>query len=100
MVLFVLLLLACQNCGKNLELRFVMKAECQKTNPGTAFGNFCTTILLAVPASAFNFQTRMEYVALANLHAATFSLLVQTKLCSAICSGLILRKQLTYPQGI
>ena len=57
------------------------------------------TLLLAVPASAYNFQTSMEYVALANLNAAAFSVLVQTKLLfTATFSATILRKQLKYIQ--
>ncbi|KAL7571947.1 hypothetical protein ACA910_006577 [Epithemia clementina (nom. ined.)] len=133
MGVFVLLLLACQNCGKNLILRFVMMkehqprfltstavlvSECLKLSCSILYilwiqkkswrsiiqflyDDRRNTVLLAVPASAYNFQTSMEYVALANLHAAAFSVLVQTKLlCTAICSALILRKQLTYLQVI
>jgi UDP-sugar transporter A1/2/3 len=52
-------------------------------------------LLLSVPAAAYNLQSSLEYVALANLDAAVFSVLVQTKLCmTAICAFLILRKKL------
>jgi solute carrier family 35 (UDP-sugar transporter), member A1/2/3 len=59
------------------------------------------TLLLAVPATAYNFQMKLEYVALANLNAAIFSVLVQTKLlCTAIMAYAVLRKKLKYIQII
>mmetsp|Transcript_20027 Transcript_20027/g.25805 ORF Transcript_20027/g.25805 Transcript_20027/m.25805 type:complete len:450 (+) Transcript_20027:151-1500(+) len=129
--LIVLLICAVQNCAKTLVMRFVMKdqpkfltsaavlgSECikmtcsvgyilfiQKRSLGSIFqflkDDMRNTMLLLVPASAYNFQTSMEYVALANLNAATFSVLVQTKLLTtAIFSVAILRKQLKYIQVI
>lgn len=59
------------------------------------------TLLLAVPASAYNLQTSMEYVALANLDSAFFSVLVQTKLITtAVFAALVLKKRLKYIQII
>jgi solute carrier family 35 (UDP-sugar transporter), member A1/2/3 len=59
------------------------------------------TLLLAVPASAYNFQMSMEYVALANLNAAMFSVLVQSKLLfTATFAAAILGTKLKYIQVI
>lgn len=129
--LAVLCLLAVQNCSKNLLMRFVMKdqpefltsaavlgVECvklflsvfyilivQKKSLGSIFKylkeDFRNTILLVVPASAYNLQMTLEYIALANLDAAVFSVLVQTKLlCTAVCAALVLNKKLRYVQVI
>ena len=129
--LLVLMLLAFQNCSKNLLMRYVMKdqpkfltsaavlgSECLKLSCSVSYILFverksiCSifqylsadrvnTILLAVPASAYNFQMSMEYVALANLSAAMFSVLVQSKLLfTATFAALIMRKKLKYIQVI
>lgn len=59
------------------------------------------TMLVAVPASAYNLQTSLEYIALANLDAAMFSVLVQTKLLfTATFAYFVLRKKLKYIQVI
>jgi solute carrier family 35 (UDP-sugar transporter), member A1/2/3 len=59
------------------------------------------TILVVVPASAYNLQMTLEYIALANLDAAMFSVLVQTKLlCTATFATLVLKKKLKYIQLI
>jgi UDP-sugar transporter A1/2/3 len=59
------------------------------------------TLLVAVPASAYNLQTSLEYVALANLDAAMFSVLVQSKLLfTATSAYLVLGKKLKYIQVI
>lgn len=59
------------------------------------------TMLVAVPASAYNLQTSLEYIALANLDAAMFSVLVQTKLLfTASFAFIVLRKKLKYIQVI
>jgi solute carrier family 35 (UDP-sugar transporter), member A1/2/3 len=59
------------------------------------------TILVVVPASAYNLQMTLEYIALANLDAAMFSVLVQTKLlCTATFAALVLNKKLKYIQLI
>jgi UDP-sugar transporter A1/2/3 len=56
-------------------------------------------ILLTIPAAAYSFQMSMEYVALANLDAAVFSVLVQSKLLTtASFSAVILRKRFKYIQ--
>ena len=129
--LAVLLTCAIQNCAKNLIMRSVMKdqpkfltsaavlgSECLKLSCSVAYILFIqrrslgsivqylkddmrNTLLLIVPASAYNFQTSMEYVALANLNAAMFSVLVQTKLLTtALFSVTILQKRLKYIQVI
>jgi UDP-sugar transporter A1/2/3 len=57
------------------------------------------TLLVTVPASAYNLQMTLEYIALANLDAAMFSVLVQTKLlCTATFASVVLRKKLKYIQ--
>ena len=101
--LAVLLTCAIQNCAKNLIMRSVMKdqpkfltsaavlgSECLKLSCSVAYILFIqrrslgsivqylkddmrNTLLLIVPASAYNFQTSMEYVALANLNAAMYA---------------------------
>ena len=131
MGLAVLCLLAVQNCSKNLLMRFVMRdqpkfltsaavlgSECIKLSLSVAYILFVqrksvgsiikylredmrNTLLLIVPASAYNLQMSLEYVALANLDAAVFSVLVQTKLlCTAICAAMVLQKKLKYLQVI
>lgn len=128
---FVLILLAVQNCSKNLLMRYVMKdspkfftstavlcCECMKFTMSVIYivsiqkksfrsiltymeQDMTNTLLLAVPATAYNFQMKLEYVALANLNAAIFSVLVQTKLlCTAIMAYAVLRKKLKYIQII
>ena len=56
-------------------------------------------LLLTVPATVYNVQQTLEYVALSNLDASVFSVLVQTKLLATACfSAGILRKHLTKAQ--
>lgn len=129
--LMVLLLLAAQNCSKNLLMRFVMKdrpnflssaavlgSECLKLTLSVSYILFVqkrpfasileylredkrNTLLLLVPASAYNLQQSLEYVALANLDAAVFSVLVQTKLLfTASFAVVVLRKKLKLIQVI
>jgi len=129
--LMVLILLAVQNCSKNLLMRYVMKdrpkfltsaavlgSEFIKLSLSTLyillvmkkpFSSILTylhqdrrnTLLLAVPASAYNLQMSLEYVALANLDAAVFSVLVQTKLLfTATFAAVVLRTRLKYIQVI
>jgi UDP-sugar transporter A1/2/3 len=129
--LMVLVLLAVQNCSKNLLMRYVMKdspkfltsaavlaSEFIKLSLSVLYIVFIdkkpiksileylkvdmqNTLLLAVPASAYNLQMSLEYVALANLDAATFSVLVQTKLLfTATFAAAVLKKQLKYIQII
>lgn len=129
--LMVLLLLAVQNCSKNLLMRYVMKDQPKFLTSAAVLGSeflklsasvavitlydkksfasiiqflhedFRNTILLTVPASAYNLQMSLEYVALANLDAAMFSVLVQTKLLfTASFSYVVLRKRLRYIQVI
>jgi len=121
----VLILLAVQNCSKNLLLRYVMKEKPQFLTSAAVIGvemtkltlsslyiwlvdrrslysiyvfmkeDYRNLLLLSVPAAAYNLQSSLEYVALANLDAAMFSVLVQTKLCmTAICAFLVLHKKL------
>jgi UDP-sugar transporter A1/2/3 len=129
--LMVLCLLAVQNCSKNLIMRAVMKDQpkfltsaavilseflklsasilyilCYEGKSPQSIWHYLkddrrNTALLIVPASAYNLQMSLEYVALANLNAAMFSVLVQTKLLfTATCAAVILRKRLRYIQVI
>ena len=59
------------------------------------------TLLLTVPAAIYNLQKTLEYVALRNLNAAVFSVLVQTKLfATAICAVALMGKTLRRAQVI
>ena len=129
--LLVLTLLAVQNCSKNLLMRYVMKDRPKFLTSAAVLGSELTklslsvcyilfferksvksifrylrddmrnTLLLTVPASAYNLQMSLEYVALANLNAAMFSVLVQTKLMfTATFAAIVLRKKLRYIQVI
>jgi UDP-sugar transporter A1/2/3 len=131
MGLKVLLLLAVQNSSKNLLMRYVMKEKPDFLSSAAVIGSECTkltlslfyilfieknsfgsiiqyfkddwknTLLVSVPASAYNLQMTLEYIALANLDAAMFSVLVQTKLVfTATFSVLFLGKKLKYIQVI
>jgi len=121
----VLILLAVQNCAKNIIMRYVMKdspaflksaavlsSEFTKMSLSVGYilliqrrplcsivtyfrEDATNTLLLIIPASAYNLQTSMEYVALANLDSAFFSVLVQSKLLTtAVFSVIVLRKKL------
>lgn len=58
-------------------------------------------LLLAVPAAVYNLQQTLEYVALSNIDAAFFSVLVQTKLLTtALFSVFLLRRKLRKIQVI
>jgi solute carrier family 35 (UDP-sugar transporter), member A1/2/3 len=127
----VLILLAVQNSSKNLLMRYVMKEQPKFLTSAAVIGSECTkltlstfyillverksfasivqyfqddwrnTLLVAVPASAYNLQMTLEYIALANLDAAVFSVLVQTKLLfTATFAALVLAKKLKYIQVI
>lgn len=131
MGLKVLILLAVQNSSKNLLMRFVMKEKPQFLTSAAVIGSECTklmlsvlyillverkpfgsivqymkqdwknTLLVAVPGTAYNLQTSLEYVALANLDAAMFSVLVQTKLLfTATFAAIVIGKKLKYIQVI
>lgn len=127
----ILVLLAFQNCFKNLLMRYVMKAKPDFLTSAAVIGvelvklvlcilyivlidkrslysiyefmrdDHRNSMLLCIPAAAYSFQMSMEYVALANLDAAIFSVLVQCKLLmTAVFSASILRKKLKYIQII
>ena len=131
MGLKVLILLAVQNSSKNLLMRYVMKEKPDFLSSAAVIGSECTkltlslfyilfieknsfgsiiqyfkddwknTLLVSVPASAYNLQMTLEYIALANLDAAMFSVLVQTKLVfTATFSVIFLGKKLKYIQVI
>ncbi|KAL7503166.1 hypothetical protein ACHAXN_000999, partial [Cyclotella atomus] len=131
MGLAVLILLAFQNCSKNLLLRFVMKEHPKFLTSAAVIGVefvkliLCllyvffvekqplystvvfirqdrrNTLLMGVPAALYSIQMTLEYLALGNLDAAVFSVLVQTKLlATAGCAVLILRKQIKKVQLI
>lgn len=57
------------------------------------------SILLLVPSAAYSLQMTLEYVALANLDAALFSALAQSKLViTAIFAYIVMRQQLRFIQ--
>lgn len=98
----VLILLAVQNSSKNLLMRYVLKEKPKFLTSAAVIGSECTkltlsmlyillverkgldsiityfkddwknTIFVAVPASSYNIQMSLEYIALANLDAAMF----------------------------
>lgn len=106
----VLVLLAVQNCSKNLLLRFVMKEHPKfltsaailgvetvklvlsllyivlvQRRPATSAITFIkqdkrNTILMCVPATLYSIQMTLEYIALGSIDASVFSVLVQTKM--------------------
>jgi UDP-sugar transporter A1/2/3 len=125
----VLILLAVQNCSKNLLLRYVMQDQPQFLTSAAVIGveaiklvlcvayilfvdkqpffsiitflleDWKNSLLLGVPAAAYSLQMSLEYVALANLNAAMFSVLVQCKLLfTATFATLVLGKQLRFIQ--
>ena len=127
----VLVLLAFQNSSKNLLMRYVMKEKPKFLTSAAIIGtevvklvlstlyillvekqNFKSivqyfrddwknSLLIVVPATAYNLQMTLEYIALANLDAAMFSVLVQTKLLfTATFAAFVLRKNLKYIQVI
>jgi solute carrier family 35 (UDP-sugar transporter), member A1/2/3 len=129
--LMVLILLAFQNCTKNLLMRYVMKGSPKFLTSAAVMGSefiklslsvayilvvegksfqsivqyirddYKNTMLVIIPASAYNLQMSLEYVALANLSAAVFSVLVQSKLLfTATFAAGILRKQLKFIQVV
>ena len=107
---YVLLLLAFQNCSKNLLLRHVMKDHPKFLTSAAILGveglklilslmyivfieqrsvysavtfmkqDQRNTLLMAVPATLYSIQMSLEYIALGSIDAAVFSVLVQTKL--------------------
>jgi len=126
----VLALLAVQNCAKNLVMRAAVKGDAHFLYSAAVIGTegtkctlstlyvLCTGgtpksistylwnerrkfLLLAVPAGIYNFQQTLEYVALRNLNAAIFSVIVQTKLLTtALFSAALLGKKLRKAQVI
>ena len=59
------------------------------------------SVLLAVPAAAYSLQMSLEYIALANIDAAVFSVLVQSKLlATATFAVVLLRKKIKKVQLI
>ncbi|KAL9181515.1 hypothetical protein ACHAXT_010320 [Thalassiosira profunda] len=127
----VLILLAVQNCSKNLLLRFVMKEHPKFLTSAAILGvegvklalslmyivfvqkrpvmsaytfmkqDKRNTMLMVVPATSYSIQMTLEYVALGNIDAAVFSVLVQTKLlATAGCAVIILGKRIKKVQLI
>lgn len=126
----VLGLLAVQNCAKNLAMRAAVKGDAHFLYSAAVIGTegtkcilsvlyvLCTGgtltsisnylwnerykfLLLAVPAGIYNFQQTLEYVALKNLNAAIFSVIVQTKLLTtALFSATLLGRKLRKAQVI
>ena len=121
----VLVLLAVQNCSKNLLLRFVMKEHPKfltsaailgvesvkmvlallyivfiERRPASSAVQFIkqdrrNTALMCVPATLYSVQMTLEYIALGNIDASVFSVLVQTKLlATAGCAVCILGKKI------
>jgi Nucleotide-sugar transporter. len=131
MGLKVLALLACQNAFKNILMRFVMKdhggfllstavivVELLKlffstmlhcVLPKTVSMEYCNIyqiglekyLLLIVPATSYSLQMSLEYIAMANIDPASFSVLVQMKmLTTAMFFRTILKKRLMKKQFI
>jgi solute carrier family 35 (UDP-sugar transporter), member A1/2/3 len=127
--LMVLGLLSFQNCFKNLLMRSIMKdqpkfltsvavlgAELIKLFASVAYilwiqkrplisiaqylrKDFRNTLLLAIPACLYNVNQSLEYVALAHLNAAVFTVLVQSKtLATALFSVSIMKRKLKQVQ--
>ncbi|KAJ1445315.1 nucleotide-sugar transporter-domain-containing protein [Pelagophyceae sp. CCMP2097] len=124
----VLALLAVQNCAKNLIMRAAVKGDADFLYSAAVIGTEGTKLLLscifviatggspasivrylrlewkkfallAVPASIYNFQQTLEYIALRNLDAAIFSIIVQTKLLTtALFSAVLMGKKLRKAQ--
>mmetsp|Transcript_13361 Transcript_13361/g.32425 ORF Transcript_13361/g.32425 Transcript_13361/m.32425 type:complete len:418 (-) Transcript_13361:196-1449(-) len=127
----VLILLAVQNSAKNILLRFVMKEHPKfltatailgiegvklvlsllyiliiERRPIMSVVTFVrqdkrNTLLMCVPATLYSIQMTLEYVALGNIDAAVFSVLVQTKmLATAACAVFIMGKRIKKVQLI
>lgn len=127
----VLVLLAVQNCSKNLIMRYavqdkpdflysaaVIGSELTKLTLSTLWILFVdkgsvgsileflkldywNAVLLTVPAAVYNMQQTLEYVALSNLDAAVFSVLVQSKLlCTAVFAVALMGRKLRKAQVI
>jgi len=127
----VLCLLVIQNSSKTLLLRYIMRDKPDFLTSAAVFGSeiiklvcsiayiLCVeqktvlsifrylkedmrnTLLLAAPASAYCFNMSMEYVALAHLDAAVFSVAVQAKLLfTALMAVIFMRKRLKLIQFI
>lgn len=127
----VLALLAVQNSSKNLLLRFVMKEHPKFLKSAAILGvegvklvlsllyivlverrplmsavtfikqDKRNTGLMVVPATLYSIQMTLEYIALGNIDAAVFSVLVQTKLlATAGCSVILLGKRIKKVQFI
>jgi len=129
MGLKVLALLALQNAFKNILMRFVMKDQpgfllstaiivvemlklffslgyivlVQKQSPFTVVtfirSDWKNTLLLVVPATSYSLQMTLEYIAMANIDPASFSVLVQMKmLTTALFFRTILKRKLMKKQ--
>ena len=127
----VLCLLAVQNCSKNLVMRYAVQDKPDFLYSAAVIGSEMTkltlsvlwilvmdkgsprsiatflrldwwnAVLLSVPAAVYNLQQTLEYVALSNLDAAVFSVLVQSKLlCTAIFAVILMRRRLRKAQVI
>jgi UDP-sugar transporter A1/2/3 len=127
----VLIMLALQNCSKNLLTRYVLTDTPKFLYSAAVIGSELTKLtlsvlyillvdrqslqsiwrflkqdiqnmkLLIIPASVYNLQQTLEYVALSNIDASVFSVLVQSKLImTALFSTILLRKKLRKAQGI
>ena len=127
----VLVMLAVQNCSKNLLTRYVLTDTPKFLYSAAVIGSELTKLtlsilyillvdrrsigsiftflkqdidnmkLLIIPASVYNLQQTLEYVALSNLDASVFSVLVQSKLLmTALFSTILLKKKLRKSQGI
>ncbi len=125
----VLALLAFQNSFKNILMRVVMKDHggfllstailiietlklvfsvgyivfVQKRSPFTVITyirqDWKNTLLMIVPATTYSVQMSLEYIALANLDAASFSVVVQLKmLTTAFFSRVLLKRRLMKKQ--
>lgn len=129
LALGILVFLTAQNCSKNLFLRYVMQGHPKFLTSAAVLGSEClkvllsmlyilfvqrqtltsiyeylrvdwrNTLLLVIPACAYNIQMSLEYVALAHMSAASYSVMVQAKvLFTALFAFIVLNKQLTVVQ--
>ena len=127
----VLVLLAIQNCSKNLIMRYAVKDKPEFLYSAAVIGSELTklslstlyilavdkgslmsifrflridwwnSVLLSVPAAVYNLQQTLEYIALSNLDAAIFSVLVQSKLLfTAIFAVVLMGRKLRKAQVI
>lgn len=86
-----------------LSLLYIVVVERRPVTSAVTFmkQDHRNSVLMAVPATLYSIQMTLEYLALGNIDAAVFSVLVQTKLlATAGCSVFILGKKIKKVQLI